>query len=92
MKETCMNTKTQLDKAAAKAAIQPTAVAPQTGEVLRFTLDQQMKPVRTNKLADGTVPARQAGANYLPFWDDGVWMPVREGLSPGSLLDGEYTI
>lgn len=87
-----MNTKTQLAKVDSIAAAQPAAVARKSGDVLHFTLDDQMKPVRTNVQPGNAVPVRQKGANYLPFWDDGVWMPVREGLSPGSLLDGEYTI
>lgn len=87
-----MNTKTQLNQVDSIAAAQPAAVARKSGDVLHFTLDDQMKPVRTNGRPDEAIPASRTGANYLPFWDDGVWMPVREGLSPGSLLDGEYTI
>ena len=87
-----MNTKTQLAKVDSIAAAQPAAIARKSGDVLHFTLDHQMKPVRKNGLPNKAAPARQGGANYMPFWDDGVWMPVREGLSSGSLLDGEYTI
>jgi hypothetical protein len=87
-----MNTKTQLKKVDAIAAAKPAASARKAADVLHFTLDEQMKPVRTPVRSDKAGPANPAGANYLPFWDDGVWMPVREGLSPGSLLDGEYTI
>lgn len=90
-----MNTKTQLDKVDSIAAGQPAAVTRKTEDVLRFTLDRQMKPVRTyEQPADAVRPLPQ-GANYLPFWDDGgAWMPmpVRDGLSSGSLLDSEYTI
>ena len=87
-----MNTKNRRKKVDSSAAAQPAAVASKTGEVLRFTLDREMNAVRTNELPVGSVPTQAPGANYLPFWDDGAWMPVRDGLSSGSLLDGEYTI
>jgi len=87
-----MNTKNRRKKLESSPAAQPVAVATKTGEVLRFTLDREMNAVRTNELDDGSAPSRPQGANYLPFWDDGAWMPVRNGLSSGSLLDGEYNI
>ena len=87
-----MNTKNRLKKVDSSAAIQPPAVASKTGEVLRFTLDREMNAVPTKELPGASAAPRQQGANYLPFWDDGAWMPARDGLSSGSLLDGEYTI
>ena len=87
-----MNTKNRRKKKDSSATVPPPAVERKIADVLRFTLDREMRPVRTNELPDGAVPPPPAGANYLPFWDDGAWMPVRDGLSPGSLLDGEYTI
>ena len=87
-----MKTKNRRKKVDSSAAAQPDAVANKTGEVLRFTLDGEMNAIRTNERPDGSVPTQPQGANYLPFWDDGAWMPVRDGLSSGSLLDGEYTI
>ena len=87
-----MNTKNRRKKKDSSATVPPPAVERKIADVLRFTLDPQMNALRTNELPGSpAAPAKPAG-NYMPFWDDGAWMPVRDGLSSGSLLDGEYTI
>ena len=58
-------------------------------EVVRVTLDGQLRPIRGNAGPVKPVATRRALANYMPFWDDGFWLAPSQN---GQMDDAEYSI
>jgi hypothetical protein len=57
-------------------------------DVVRITLDDQLRPIHTPAPKEGA-PKLRKWASYLPFWDDGFWMASdRKNKSS----DSEYSI
>jgi hypothetical protein len=71
-----MSTKLQLNE----QAVNPDAHLAEASDfrsddVVRVTLDGQLRPVRAEVAPGKKAPKlRKWAANYLPFWDDGFWL------------------
>ena len=58
-------------------------------EVVRVTLDDNLRHIRANDGQVKPVRTRRELASYMPFWDDGFWLtPSRSRQTE----DAEYSI
>jgi len=70
-----MSTKLQLNE----QAVNPDAHLAEASDfrsddVVRVTLDNNLRPIRQAEESVKPARARRTLANYMPFWDDGFWL------------------
>jgi hypothetical protein len=85
-----MSTKLQLNE----QAVNPDAHLAEASDfrsddVVRVTLDENLRPIRLAESPAKPARTRRTLANYMPFWDDGFWLAKDRDGQTG---DAEYSI
>jgi hypothetical protein len=85
-----MSTKLQLNE----QAVNPDAHLAEASDfrsddVVRVTLDENLRPIRLAEAPVKPVRTRRTLANYMPFWDDGFWLASDRNRQTD---DAEYSI